>query len=114
MEREPGIYDYEIETKEDADIRRELFKRIVSRSWVMLGLRSTEMTLEDIFLKITMGDNVVIKTKQSAEEKTEKFEQDASGAPQKEEAAKVQDEKAEEAGETVPEADREEQKEDEE
>ncbi len=114
MEREPGIYDYEIETKEDADIRRELFKRIVSRSWVMLGLRSTEMTLEDIFLKITMGDNVVIKTKQSAEEKTEKFEQDASGAPKKEEAAKVQDEKAEEAGETVPEADSEEQKEDEE
>ncbi len=101
MEREPGIYDYEIETKEDADIRRELFKRIVSRNWVMLGLKSMEMTLEDIFLKITMGDNVVIKTKKSAEEKTEKFEQDAEGVSGK----------AEEAAETDSEADGEENKE---
>lgn len=63
MERERGVYDYEIETHEDADIRRELFKRVAARNWVMLGLKTSEMTLEDIFLKITMGDNVVIKTK---------------------------------------------------
>ena len=29
------------------------------------------MTLEDIFLKITMGDNVVIKTKKAADAKTD-------------------------------------------
>ena len=69
MEREPGIYDYEIETREDADIRRELFKRVVARNWVILGMKSMEMTLEDIFLKITMGDNVVIKTKKNAADK---------------------------------------------
>lgn len=63
MEREKGIFDYEIEAREDADIRRELFKRVSARNWVMLGLKTSEMTLEDIFLKITMGDNVVIKTK---------------------------------------------------
>lgn len=71
MEREKSVYDYEIETKENADIRRELFKRIVSRSWVLLGLKSTEMTLEDIFLKITMGDNVEIKTKKTEPEEKE-------------------------------------------
>ncbi len=73
MEREKGVYDYEIETREDADIRRELFKRIVARSWVLLGLKSMEMTLEDIFLKITMGDSVEIKTskKPDAAEKAE-------------------------------------------
>lgn len=65
MEREKGIYDYEIETREDADIRRELFKRVAARNWIILGLKTSEMTLEDIFLKITMGDNVVIKTKKS-------------------------------------------------
>lgn len=70
MEREPGIYDYEIETREGSDIRRELFKRIVARNWVILGLKTTEMTLEDIFLKITMGDNVVIKTKKKDAEAT--------------------------------------------
>ena len=60
MERENGIYDYEIETKEDTDIRRELFKRIVSRNWVLLGLKTNEMTLEDIFLKITTSDESII------------------------------------------------------
>lgn len=63
MEREKGIFDYEIEAREDTDIRRELFKRVAARNWVILGLKTSEMTLEDIFLKITMGDNVVIKTK---------------------------------------------------
>lgn len=63
MEREKGIFDYEIEAREDTDIRRELFKRVAARNWVMLGLKTSEMTLEDIFLKITMGDDVVIKTK---------------------------------------------------
>ncbi len=66
MEREKGIFDYEIEAREDTDIRRELFKRVAARNWVMLGLKTSGMTLGDIFLKITMGDNVVINTKKSA------------------------------------------------
>ena len=71
MEREKGVYDYEIETKEDADIRRELFKRIAARNWIILGLKTSEMTLEDIFLKITMDDSFEIKTKKSREKKAE-------------------------------------------
>lgn len=71
MEREKGIFDYEIEAREDADIRRELFKRVAARNWVILGLKTSEMTLEDIFLKITMGDNVVIKTKKAENTDTE-------------------------------------------
>ncbi len=62
MEREPGIFDYEIEVEESSDIRRELFKRIAARNWYLLALKSNEMTLEDIFLKITMGDDVKIKS----------------------------------------------------
>ncbi len=69
MEREKGVYDYEIETKEGTDLRRELFKRIVSRNWVLLGLKTNEMTLEDIFLKITMGDSVVIPKEDSGKTK---------------------------------------------
>ncbi len=76
MEREKGVYDYEIETKEDTDIRRELFKRVAARNWVILGLKSTEMTLEDIFLKITMGDTVEIKNNKT--EASEKDEADKS------------------------------------
>lgn len=67
MEREPGIYDFEIEADEKSDIRRDLFRRMADRNWCILGLRSNAMTLEDIFLKITMGDDVTIKKKAAAD-----------------------------------------------
>lgn len=74
MEREKGVYDYEIETKEDVDIRRELFKRVAARNWIILGLKTSEMTLEDIFLKITMDDSFEIKTKKTSDKKAEDAE----------------------------------------
>lgn len=103
MEREKGIFDYEIEAKEDADIRRELFKRVAARNWVILGLKTSEMTLEDIFLKITMGDNVVIKTKKKesaleAAERAAAEEAEAKASEAKAEAkADEYDQKASEA-----------------
>lgn len=93
MEREPGIFDYEIEVKEGEDIRRELFKRVVARSWVLLGLKSTEMSLEDIFLKITMGDNVKINVKKD------------DSADKAEETSADVEEKAEETTDTAAETD---------
>ena len=80
MEREPGAYDYEIEVEEDSDIRRELFKRIAGRNWYMLGLKSNEMTLEDIFLKITMGSDVKIKSKPVDEDTHRKLMEQVDGA----------------------------------
>ncbi len=68
MEREPGIYDYEIAVLEGSDIRRELFKRVAARNWYILGLRSNEMTLEDIFLKITMGAEMKIPSRKPVDE----------------------------------------------
>lgn len=62
MEREPGVFDYEIEAQEGLDIRRELFKRLAARNWYLLALRTSDMTLEDIFLKITMGDGVTFSS----------------------------------------------------
>lgn len=100
MEREPGIFDYEIEVKEGEDIRRELFKRVVSRSWVLLGLKSTEMSLEDIFLKITMGDNVKINVK-----KDDKAEEVSDAAAEADEKAEEYDEKAAKADEKAEEYD---------
>ena len=100
MEREPGIFDYEIEVKEGEDIRRELFKRVVSRSWVLLGLKSTEMSLEDIFLKITMGDNVKINVK-----KDDKAEEVSDAAAKADEKAEEYDEKAAKADEKAEEYD---------
>lgn len=52
-EREPGVFDYSIECCENSDIRRELFKRLAEKNWYLLGLRSSELSLEEIFLKLT-------------------------------------------------------------
>ena len=95
MEREPGVYDYEIEVREGTDIRRELFKRIKDRNWVMLGLKSMEMSLEDIFLKITMGDNVKINVKKDADIEKKAAEADAK-ADEYDKLANAADVKADE------------------
>ncbi len=81
MEREKGVYDYEIETKEDVDIRRELFKRVAARNWIILGLKTSEMTLEDIFLKITMDDSFEIKTKKTSDKKADDAENADTAEP---------------------------------
>lgn len=38
---------------EDVDVREELFSRLSMRNWPIMGLKSSQLTLEDIFLKIT-------------------------------------------------------------
>jgi ABC-2 type transport system ATP-binding protein len=57
-EREKGVWEYRIEAKEGVDIRRELFKRMAERNMPILDLRASELSLEDIFLKLTMGEAV--------------------------------------------------------
>lgn len=51
--REDGVFEYTVEAEENIDVRREVFKRLAERKWPLLGLRSSELTLEDIFLKLT-------------------------------------------------------------
>ncbi|MBP8592972.1 MAG: ATP-binding cassette domain-containing protein [Ruminococcus sp.] len=58
MEREKGIYDYDVEADEKTDVRRAINKLCADKGWNILMLQLSDLTLEDIFLKITMGDNV--------------------------------------------------------
>ena len=53
---EKNVTEYELNAKEGADIRREVFKRMASRNYPILLMRSSELTLEEIFLKLTTGD----------------------------------------------------------
>lgn len=62
MEREEGIFEYEIEAEPGIDIRRDINRIARDNDWNILMLRTMEMTLEDIFLKITLGENVMIPT----------------------------------------------------
>ena len=58
MEREPGVYEYEMEAGEGTDLRREVNKVVQEHGWAILLMKSSELTLEDIFLKITMGEGI--------------------------------------------------------
>jgi ABC-type multidrug transport system, ATPase component len=54
--KEPDSFDFQIEVSEGADVRRALFGVLCDRRWPILSLDSGELTLEDIFLKLTSDD----------------------------------------------------------
>lgn len=58
MEREKGIYDYDVESEDNVDVRRDINKLCVKKGWNILMLQLSDLTLEDIFLKITMGEGL--------------------------------------------------------
>ncbi|MBE6901789.1 MAG: ATP-binding cassette domain-containing protein [Ruminococcaceae bacterium] len=55
-EVEKNVTEYSLNAKEGVDVRREVFKRMAERSYPILLMRSSELTLEEIFLKLTTGD----------------------------------------------------------
>ena len=56
-EAEPGVYEYFLEAAQGKDLRREISKKLSARNYPILMMRSNELTLEEIFLKLTTGDN---------------------------------------------------------
>ncbi len=73
-EKEPGAFEFSLESDPTLDIRREVFHRIVTRNWTILSFRSTEMTLEDIFLQLTTGDGAVAEATLAGTEDAESEE----------------------------------------
>ena len=57
-ELESGSRDYHIIPEDDADIRADVSKRLAERQKVLLSLRSNELTLEQIFLRLTGDDDM--------------------------------------------------------
>lgn len=60
LEREIGenVNEYEIEAEENADVCHKIGELALENKWVVLKMHTTELTLEDIFLKITMGEGI--------------------------------------------------------
>ncbi len=54
-EIEKSVWEYEVYPKIGKDIRRELFKRLAERRFPILMMRGSEMSLEEIFLRLTAG-----------------------------------------------------------
>lgn len=53
QETEPGVFEYDVSVREDADVRRELFGVLSRHGWPLMGLRSRKMSLEETFLRLT-------------------------------------------------------------
>lgn len=51
--KENGECEYQIDIESGKDIRRDLFERLAEKKWPLLGLRSSELSLEEIFMKLT-------------------------------------------------------------
>ena len=51
--REDGAYEFLLIPKENCDIRRDVFTRLAERNRPILELHSNELTLEQIFLRLT-------------------------------------------------------------
>ncbi|MCD7740774.1 MAG: ABC transporter ATP-binding protein [Ruminococcus sp.] len=52
-----GVIECRIESQEGMDIRRELFYEMAKLECPILELKNAELSLEDIFLQLTMGDS---------------------------------------------------------
>jgi len=53
---EDKVNEYHLEAKEGVDVRRDVFKKLAARNYPILMMRSNELTLEEVFLKLTTGD----------------------------------------------------------
>ena len=52
-----GVSDYAILVTEGVDVRRDLFVRLAQREWPLLSSKSMALTLEDIFINLTVKEN---------------------------------------------------------
>ena len=65
-EKEPGVYEVSVETEPDADVRRPLFSLLAQRNWPLLALKNSDLTLEDLFLRLTSTDAAYLPEEQEA------------------------------------------------
>lgn len=76
--RESGAFDYSLEAEPGADVRREMFRRLSERKWPLLGLRGSELTLEDIFLQLTDDANAAPEPAEPQTAETDADDTDAA------------------------------------
>ena len=50
------VWEYHIEAKEGADVRRDISRKLAARNYPILMMKSNELSLEEVFLKLTTGD----------------------------------------------------------
>jgi ABC-2 type transport system ATP-binding protein len=79
MMREDEIWEFEIEAEEGVDVRRGINAVCRENNFNILMMKNNEMTLEDIFLKITMGESIG-SNKENKETKENKKNKEKDGS----------------------------------
>lgn len=55
-QKESGSHDFLIESEPSVDIRKPLFRMLSERGWVLMGLKSMDMSLEDVFVNLIANE----------------------------------------------------------
>ncbi len=58
-QKEQGTFDYLIESQPSVDIRKPLFRMLAEHGWALMGLKSMDMSLEDVFVNLITGEGGV-------------------------------------------------------
>lgn len=107
--RETDRFDFEIEMEPQADVRVALNELVQENAWVIYHMDMGEMTLEDVFLKITMGDTTLSTPEKDAADEAPRVplrseKADDSDSPGKEAAGIPSDVEGAKDAQTFPEA----------
>jgi len=54
--KESGSYDYLVESQPNVDIRKMMFTTLAQKGWPLIGLRSMDMSLEDVFVQLITNE----------------------------------------------------------
>ncbi len=57
--KEQGTNDFLIESEPNVDIRKMLFRLLSDRGWTLMGLKSMDMSLEDVFVSLITNEGGV-------------------------------------------------------
>ncbi|HIZ55905.1 MAG TPA: ABC transporter ATP-binding protein [Firmicutes bacterium] len=68
----PGEVVFSLSAEEGTDIRKDVFHLMVEKNWPILEMKSRELTLEEIFLKLTSSDQTSLPAPEETEQTTEK------------------------------------------
>ena len=58
-QKETGTFDFLIESQPSVDIRKPLFRLLAERNWALMGLKSMDMSLEDVFVSLITNEGGV-------------------------------------------------------
>lgn len=58
-QKEQGTHDFLVESQPSVDIRKPLFRLLAERGWILMGLKSMDMSLEDVFVNLIANEGGV-------------------------------------------------------